>query len=323
MVKEIKMSDSTSLLDKEFSEDVCCQLLPEWQGLNIKITQLSGGITNKLYRIQSEAGDYTVRIYGDKTELFIDRDCEAHTIKEMAKLGVASRMVKFMPEIGVTIVEFIGDSIVLTNDHFLDQSLYPKIVAPILKIHESGIQLPKIFNPMVEVKKMFTILSDLKVEYPEFNIAGTIERLEKLTEIINIPESDYSACHNDLLADNFILINEDARHKYDSPMYIIDWEYAGMAPRYYDIGDMFQEILVPREAEKGIVAEYCKGNNFDQTLYLIDLFKPFPDIYWFLWSLIQLNISKIEFDYYNYGKVKYENAIGNLEFIKKRHGVAV
>ena len=164
---------------------------------------------------------------------------------------------------------------------------------------------------------MFTILNNLKVNYPEFDIAGTIDRLKNLTEIINIPESQYTACHNDLLADNFILINEDARHKYDSPMYIIDWEYGGMAPRYYDMGDMFQEILVPREAEKDIIAEYSKGDNFDQTLYYIDLYKPFPDIYWFLWSLIQLNISKIEFDYYNYGKVKYENAIGNLEFIKK------
>jgi thiamine kinase-like enzyme len=228
-----------------------------------------------------------------------------------------------MPEMGVTIVEFIGDSIVLTNDHFVDQSFYPKIVDPIRKIHGSGIQLPKVFNPMVEVKKMFSILNNLKAAYPEFDIAGTIERLKKLTEIINIPESEYSACHNDLLADNFILINEDARHKYDSPMYIIDWEYAGMAPRYYDIADMFQEILVPREAEKGIVAEYCQDDNFDQTLYFIDLFKPFPDIYWFLWSLIQLNISKIEFDYYNYGKTKYENAIENLKFIKKEHGAAV
>ncbi|MBE9544181.1 MAG: phosphotransferase family protein, partial [Proteobacteria bacterium] len=240
------MTNSTRLLDKKFTQDVCCELLPEWQGLDIKITQLSGGITNKLYRIQSQAGDYTVRIYGDQTELFIDRDCEAHTINEMAKIGVASRMVKFMPEIGVTIVEFIGDSIVLTNDHFVDKSFYPKIVDPIRKIHQSGIQLPKVFNPMVEIKKMFSILNNLKADYPEFDIAGTIVRLEKLTEIINIPESEYSACHNDLLADNFILINEDARHKYDSPMYIIDWEYAGMAPRYYDIADMFQEILVPR-----------------------------------------------------------------------------
>ena len=317
------MSDSTSLLEKEFTEDVCCELLPEWKGLEIKISQLSGGITNKLYRIQSKAGDYTVRIYGDQTDLFIDREYEAQTIREMAKIGVGSNLIKFMPEIGVTIVEFIGDSIVLTNDHFLDKSLYPKIVDPILTIHESGVQLPKMFNPMVEVKKMLTILNNLKAEYPEFDIAGTIERLEKLTGIINIPESQYTACHNDLLADNFILINEDAKHKYDSPMYIIDWEYGGMAPRYYDMGDMFQEILVPREAEKNIIAEYSKGADFDQNLYYIDLFKPFPDIYWFLWSLIQLNISKIEFDYYNYGKVKYENAIGNMQFIKKEHGVTV
>jgi thiamine kinase-like enzyme len=175
----------------------------------------------------------------------------------------------------------------------------------------------------LEVMKMSGILNRLKSDYPEFDIAGTIDRLVKLSSIINIPESEYTPCHNDLLADNFLLINEDALHKYDAPMYIIDWEYAGMAPKYYDIADMFQEILIPREAEKGIVAEYDNADNFDRTLFFIDLFKPFPDIYWFLWSLIQLNISKITFDYYNYGKVKYENAVENLAFIRNAYGVAV
>jgi thiamine kinase-like enzyme len=241
----------------------------------------------------------------------------------MAKVGVASKMVKYMPELGVTIVEFIGDSIVLSNKHFLDPLLYPKIVSPIRKIHTSGVRLKQIFNPLVEVMKMSAILNRLHANYPEFDIAGTIKRLIKLSSIINIPESEYTPCHNDLLADNFILINDEARDRYDAPMYLIDWEYAGMAPRYYDIADMFQEILVPREAEKNIVAEYCRGDNFDRTLFLIDLFKPFPDIYWFLWSLIQLNISKIEFDYYSYGKTKYDNAIENLKFIKEEYGVAV
>jgi thiamine kinase-like enzyme len=317
------MTNATSFLDQEFTEDVCLQLLPEWKGLYIQITELKGGITNKLYRVQSEKGDYTVRIYGDKTDLFINRDYEAHTIEEVAKIGIASDLIKYMPEIGVTIVGFIGDSIVLTNDHFLDSSLYPKIVKPIRKLHDSGIRLKMIFNPLVEVMKMSLILKRLNVEYPEFDIAGTIQRLIKLSSIINIPESEYAPGHNDLLADNFILINEDARDRYDEPMYLIDWEYAGMAPKYYDIADMFQEILVPREAEKSIVAEYCAGNNYDRTLFLIDLFKPFPDIYWFLWSLIQLNISKITFDYYNYGKVKYENAIGNLAFVGEEYGVVV
>ena len=143
------MSSATNLLDQEFTEEVCLGLLPEWKGLDIQITELKGGITNKLYRVQSEKGDYTVRIYGDKTDLFINRDYEAQAIEEMAKVGVGSDLIKYMPEIGVTIVGFIGDSIVLTNDHFLDASLYPKIVEPILKIHKSGVRLKMIFNGLI------------------------------------------------------------------------------------------------------------------------------------------------------------------------------
>jgi thiamine kinase-like enzyme len=171
--------------------------------------------------------------------------------------------------------------------------------------------------------KMSAILKRLEVVNDEFDIAGTIQRLVKLSSIINLPESQYTPCHNDLLADNFILINDDARDRWPEPMYIIDWEYAGMAPKYYDIADMFQEILVPREMEKSLVTQYCEGDNFERTLFFVDLFKPFPDIYWFLWSLIQLNVSKIEFDYYHYGKVKYDNAMGNLKLIETEYGVAV
>lgn len=317
------MITAKNLLEKEFTSEICHELLPEWKGLDINISQLSGGITNKLVRIRSEKGDYTVRIYGDKTDLFINREHEAYTLQKMFEIGVSSKLIKFMPDQGVTIVEFIDDVTVLTNDHFTDKSLHEKIVRPIRKIHTSGVKLKRIFNPLLEVMKMSAILKKLNVEYPEFDIAGTIDRLIKLSSIINIPESEYTACHNDLLADNFLLINDDAAHKYDESIYIIDWEYGGMAPKYYDIADMFQEILVLREVEEQIVEAYCNGDDFDRTLLFIDLFKPFPDIYWFLWSLIQLNISKITFDYYKYGKEKYENALGNMTFIKEIYGVAV
>jgi thiamine kinase-like enzyme len=317
------MVKKKNLLEVEFSAKVFVEIFPEWKDCGIEIMELSGGITNKLYRVKSEKGDLSVRIYGDKTELFINRDYEAHALAEMAKIGVSSRLVKYMPELGVTIVDFIDDSIVLKNDNFLDQSLHAKIVDPIRKIHNSGVEFKKIFNPLIEVKKMDSILEGLNVNYPEFDIAGTIRRLEKLESIINIPPSHYVACHNDLLADNFILIKEGFEHLYDSALYIIDWEYAGMAPKYYDIADMFQEVLVPRESEKAIVQEYCNGQEFDKTLYYIDLFKPFPDIFWFLWSLIQLNISTIKFDFYNYGKTKYENAQGNLAFLKQEYGMSI
>ncbi len=321
--KEPDMTSANSLLEKEFTQAICHELLPEWKGLDIDISQLSGGITNKLYRIRSEKGDYTVRIYGDKTDLFINREHEAETLQKMFEIGVSSKLIKFLPDQGVTIVEFIDDVIVLSNDHFTDRSLHEKIVTPIRKIHTSGVILKRVFNPLQEVMKMSAIQKKLNVAYPEFDITGTIDRLIKLWGIINIPESDYTACHNDLLADNFLLIKEDAVHKYDAPMYIIDWEYGGMAPKYYDIADMFQEILVSRAVEEQIVRAYCNGEDVDRTLFLIDLFKPFPDIYWFLWSLIQLKFSKITFDYYKYGQEKYENALKNMAFMREAYGVAV
>jgi len=57
--------------------------------------------------VSSKKGDVTVRIYGDKTEVFIDRDLEAETIKRIAQIGISSGLVKYMPERRVTIVEFI------------------------------------------------------------------------------------------------------------------------------------------------------------------------------------------------------------------------
>ena len=317
------MCSAMCLLDRDFTAETCYELLPEWKGMDVRVTKLSGGITNKLYRIQSEQGDYTVRIYGDKTDLFINRDHEAHALREMEKIGVSSRLVKYMPELNVTMVEFIDNSIVLTNQHFLDESLHKKIVSPIRKIHKSGVRLRKIFNPIVEVRKMAAILAGLHVRHDEFAIDETIQHLDRLSSAINIPQTDYTACHNDLLADNFILIKEGYTHLYREPMYIIDWEYAGMSTPYYDLADMFQEILVPRETEKQIIREYCENTDFDKTLYYVDLSRPFPDIYWFLWSLIQLQVSRNPFDYYTYGKIKYENAQRNLEFIGSEHGIPV
>ena len=82
---------------------------------------------------------------------------------------------------------------------------------------------------------------------------------------------------------------------------------------------MFQEIFVPREAERNLLKVYWEDRDLDFHQYVTDLFKPFPDICWFLWSLIQLNISTIPFDYYNHGKVKSENARKNIDYLRSHY----
>jgi thiamine kinase-like enzyme len=305
----------------EFTYDLCIGLMPELSGLHLDITELKGGITNKLYRVKSSDGrDYVFRLYGQKTELFINRDVEMENMKEMEQTGVTPKLIRYIPEQKTTIVEFIP-GYVLKNEDFMKTDLADLIVRPIKIIHGSGTTLPYLFDPLVEVKRFYKILEGINPNYPEFDILGTINLLERLSDVASVPRSQYVPCHNDLLADNFILT--DDRERFREPMYLIDWEYGGMSLRHYDIADMFQEILVPREVERRFLRIYWEDRDMDYHEYLTDLFKPFPDIYWFLWSLIQLNISSIPFDYYTYGKVKYENAQKNIGYVRDYYGTKI
>lgn len=311
----------TMLQDSSMTEDLtyehCAELMPEWQGLDLKISVLTGGITNRLYRVQlSDGGDYVVRVYGPNTELFINRDVEMESIRRMEPTGVTPRLIRYLPEKNVTIVEFIPGT-PFKNADFLKDELLEAAVRPIRLIHSSGVQLPRLFDPLQEVRRLFKVLTRVGPDYPEFDIRGTISILDRISTIANIPHSEYLPCHNDLLADNFILVED--RDRYREPVCLIDWEYAGMNTPYYEISDMFQEILMPREVEEKILRIYWEDHNMDEHFLKTDMFKPFPDIYWFLWSLIQLNISSIEFDYYDYGKVKYENAQENIQVLRERY----
>ena len=308
-------------MSMEFTYADCVKLLPEWDGLALDISELKGGITNRLYRVTSSNKiDCVFRFYGKNTGLFINRDAEVENLRQLAILGITPRLIRYLPEQGVTVVEFIPGYVLKSQD-FLREDLWEQIISPIRTIHQSGLSLPLLFNPLIEVRRLYKTLEEINSNYPEFDIPGTIRILEKINEAANVFSCPYVPCHNDLLADNFVLTEDGDPLK--SRMCLIDWEYGGMAPAYYDLADMFQEILLSRPVERRLLEIYWEGNNTDHHQYMTDLFKPYPDVYWFLWSLIQLNISSIEFDYYHYGKVKYDNAQENIAYLRNHYGISL
>jgi len=317
---EVVIFSMPEMINK-LTEERCLLMMPELSGLDIEISELKGGITNKLYRVRaSNGGDYVFRIYGKKTEMFIDRDAESKTMQLLEPCKISPKLIKYIPEQNVTIIEFIY-GYTMKNQDFLKEVLWEKIIRPIKIIHKSEVTISKIFDPLNGIKHLYKILEDINPNYPEFDIKGTVLVLEKINEVASISQDEYVICHNDLLADNFLLTQDQDR--FSGPMYLLDWEYAGMGTYYYELADMFQEILVPREVEKILLEIYWESKDIDYNIYMTDLFKPFPDIFWFLWSLIQINISTIEFDYYNYGKVKYENAQKNIESLRNNYGVRI
>ena len=282
---------------------------PELDGIPYTMTPLTGGITNKIFRIESDLGDWAVRFYGENTELFIDRSAEAETMKLMAKIGISPKMIHFSPENRYTSVKFIDHAKTLNNDDFLNESYHKPIIDTIRKIHSSNVILSRIFNPIIEIEKMLKILENLQADLSEFDMNQSIQQLHELDQRLNIPTEDYVPCHIDLLAENFLSVNSS---DFPTGLAVIDWEYAGMAPAAYDIADMFQEVLMPNQLERKFIHLYCEGKHENEFWEKVQLFKPFPDFYWFLWSLIQKEISKIDFDFYTYGKGKYENSVRNM-----------
>ncbi len=319
------MTENLNLLEVEMTDKIVADLIPEWKNCDIDVSVLSGGITNLLYRAKCDKGDVAIRIYGDKTEMFIDREREASALKQMGDAQISSKLIKYLPEKNVTIVEMITDGYTLNNDDFLRDDWREIIVDPIRRIHSSGAFVDYIFNPYKQCIKMYNILENIGAvkNFSEFDFDGTLKKLKKLIGVIDMGEEEYVFTHNDLLADNFIKVTDEYKDKFEKPLYIIDWEYAGMAPRYYDVADMLQEILVPRDVEISIIEHYCEGKDFDKTLYYCDMFKPFPDIYWFLWSLIQKTVSTIDFDFYKYGRDKYVNAQNNIKLLETDYNVKI
>jgi len=189
----------------EFTYADCVKLLPEWDGLALDIRELKGGITNQLYRVTSgNKIDCVFRFYGKNTELFIDRAAEMENLRQLSTLGITPKLIRYLPEQGVTVVEFIP-GYVLKNQDFLKEDLWERIISPIRTIHQSGVSLPALFNPLIEVKRLYKTLEEINSNYPEFDIPGTIRILEKINEVDDVFSSQYVPCHNDLLADNFVL----------------------------------------------------------------------------------------------------------------------
>lgn len=71
---------------------VCKAIVKGWataQEDSMQITVICGGITNLLYRVQYLSKSVLVRVYGEKTEMLIDREVDNAVFAELSKSGFA------------------------------------------------------------------------------------------------------------------------------------------------------------------------------------------------------------------------------------------
>ncbi|OOG00961.1 hypothetical protein ASPCADRAFT_202809 [Aspergillus carbonarius ITEM 5010] len=131
--------------------------------------------------------------------------------------------------------------------------------------------------------------------------------------------------HCDLLCANVIVLPESADSE-EATVNFIDYEYATPSPAAFDIVNHFAEwggydcdynMLPTRSVRREFLIEYVRsyshhkgipessqGEIVDRLYEDVDRFRGIPGLYWGVWSLIQAQISQIDFDYASYAEVR-------------------
>ncbi|XP_063379777.1 ethanolamine kinase [Cydia fagiglandana] len=312
---------------------------PEWSKEHVKFKLYTDGITNKLvacqYQSQAQFNDnissgnnvVLVRIYGNKTDLIIDRTAELRNIKKLNVLGLAPKIYGIF-ENGLAYQYYPG--ITLNVDTVLDSKVWPLVAKQMAKMHKVQLGPEVTKKPMVwdKIDQFLNLLpepfTDETKQKRFVDSFGSLTKLriesERLKSYVTKTESPIVFAHNDLLLGN-VIHNQD-----EGTISFIDYEYAAYNYQAFDIANHFNEFVglsiddidyakyPSKEFQMSWIAAYlAEFLNVDspdqravekvyeevQQLALASHFM------WGAWSLVQFELSDIDFDFGRYAKIRF------------------
>jgi len=282
-------------------DEVIAQIA-DWQGRQVSYEVLGGGITNQNFLVTvagsgaEPAARYVLRIPGQGTDVFIDRTRELDNHVAAAASGVTPPLLHRIEPGPCTVVPFI-DGVTLHPETIAGHPDHlDKIVRAVRTYHDTAV-----FGNEIHVFEMIREYTAMAHEVGA-TLPPSLEHMFPVGDAIELAmardEPAPVACHCDLLSENFIV-------EPDGKLWVIDWEYGGMADPYFDLGDFCVEHPLSDAEERAILTAYCGA--WDEHRYSrMMLYKLVADHWWSIWAMIQHKVSALDFDFHAYGTNRIE-----------------
>jgi len=269
------------------------QRVPELVGRPLRLTVLSGGITNRNFRVDvdsdAEAGAYVIRLGGNNTHLLgISREVEHAATVAAAGVGVGPEVVAYLRPEGYLLTRFIEGS-PISDEEVHRPATICRVADSLRRIHD-GPAIPGIFMPY-RIGEAYRALAEAR----GVPIPAAYEDAHEQVRLIEIALLQHPVgmrpCHNDLLNANFI--DDGTRIR------IVDWEYAGMGDPFFDLGNFsVNHGLSP--AEDAVLLEAYAGDLRPDRLARLRLMRVMSDFREALWGVLQQAISSLDVDFVSY-----------------------
>jgi thiamine kinase-like enzyme len=278
------------------------QRVPELARRELTLTALSGGITNRNFRVDAAGTDdrWVIRLAGNDTHLLgISREVEHAATVAAAGVGVGPEVTAFIRPEGYLVTRFIVGSPV--SDAAVRQPDTLRRVADSLRRVHQGPAIPGLFVPLriCEAYRALAIARGVPIPAAYTEAAAIGRRIEGafLAEPIEL-----RPCHNDLLNANFI--DDGTRIR------IIDWEYAGMGDPSFDLGN-FSINHELTEAQDRILLEAYDGEVRAPQLARLTLMRVVSDFREAMWGVLQQGVSSLDIDFVGYASDHFDRLLAN------------
>jgi thiamine kinase-like enzyme len=269
-----------------------------WPGREAKVTTLSGGITNHNFRVDVDGFSFVLRMGGADTNLLgIDRHIERAASERASEVGVGPQVERFVEPEGWLVTWFIEGRPISIADVRRPETIR-RIAAALRRFHGSE-PIPGRFDAHAIVEEYRREAEERGVEIPTAYGAA-----HEVSERIRAARGsqDLVPCHNDLLNANFLD---------DGEIRILDWEYAGMGDRYFDLAN----LSVNHEFglhEDGVLLEAYFGEVTGDALNDLRQMKFMSDFREAMWGVLQSGISGLDFDFKAYAAKHFKRMFTHL-----------
>ena len=260
-------------------EQVLAQV-PELAGVTRTVTPIEGGMTNRNYRVQTEHGDYVVRIgVRDRGQLGIDRGNEYQSSLLAWRAGVGVGVVARVLRPEALVVEYV-DGRTLEPVDFDDERRISTLAALLRQLH--ACEPFHLDFDMAQVQRRYhEIVSEHSYPLPE-DYGAYEERARRMGHVLASTRTRTAPCHNDLMPGNFIESDGPGSH-----IWLIDYEYSGNNDPCYDLGDAINELELDAARAEQLVTEYHGAPN-PRELARARLWSLMSKYGWILWGSIRI-----------------------------------
>ena len=261
------------------------------------ISELSGGLTNRNYKVTTPEGAFVARISSGGSELLaIDRDCEYRNSVTAAAAGAGAPVVEYRPQDRLLVIGYIEGRTLSSTDVAAAGNI-PRIAAACRRLHAGG-RFGNDFD-MFGIQRRYRAVVDSRCFRVPAGYDDLAPQCRAAEKALAVRAEGTVPCHNDLLAANFI---DDGDR-----IWLIDYELSGNNDACFELGNIGAESHLSDDALAELVTAYYARPRRSmiaraRLLGLVGMYG------WTLWGAIQHGASSIDFDFWAWAMERFEGA---------------